>query len=214
MLELPTEPVRLLLVVSILAVNSYTDVARRTVWGGDRRYAALGAAGLALWLLSSPPPLEYLSAVAGVTASLFLWRIKCFGSGDAVLGIVISVTLPSLGGIGFIPVIAVLGSCVMAPLAVVAFNVTLNSAALLWGRRPFAGRGLPVRLAAFCLLHERRDWEKHAIPAEKDGTYTLRPNPIDSEFSTIPGGIVAPAMPMIPFFLGIILAVFAAGFLV
>ena len=120
-----TELIRLLMVLGVLAANSYTDVRRRTVLGGDRHYAGVGGAGLALFLLDGgwADAGALFGMATGVTLALVLYRCRAVASGDCIILLVVSVTLPTALGVPFLPVLAGLLGVTILAFAVVGYNV-------------------------------------------------------------------------------------------
>ncbi|MDE0090993.1 MAG: hypothetical protein OXP12_06520 [Thaumarchaeota archaeon] len=212
-----TELIRLLMVLGVLAANSYTDIRYRTVLGGDRHYALTGGAGFALFLLDGgwADTGALLGLAAGVTLALVLYRCRAVASGDCIILLVISVTLPAASGVSFLPVLAGLLGITILAFAVVAYNVALNvsHAAGLY-RHPAAGRlpfseygtaGAPRRAAAFFAAHHRRPWERHVVRIDdRRGGFSLRATPVGTrgwEKGSGEGRPVMVAAPVIPFLL-------------
>ncbi|MDE0525254.1 MAG: hypothetical protein OXI27_01445 [Thaumarchaeota archaeon] len=160
-----TEPVRLLMVLGVLAANSYTDVRYRTLLGSDYHYALTGAAGLALFLLDGgwSDAGALFGLAAGVTLALVLYRCRAVASGDCVVLLVVSVTLPAASGVPLLPVLAGLLGVTMLAFAVVGYNVVLNVSHVAGlyrhpaaGRLPFATcrtAGALKKAAAFFAAH-------------------------------------------------------------
>ncbi len=212
-----TELVRLLVVLGVLAANSYTDVRYRTILGGDRHYACVGGAGFALFLLDGgwADIGALFGMAAGVTLALVLYRCRAVASGDCVILLVISVTLPAAFGVPFLPVLAGLLAVTMLAFAVVGYNVALNvsHAAGLYrhpaaGRRPFVACDAANTLkkaAAFFTAHHRRPWEKHVVRIDDGrGGLSLRATPVGTrewERGGAEGHPVMVAAPVIPFLL-------------
>lgn len=182
-----TELIRTLMVLGVLAANSYSDVRRRTLIGGDRHYALAGGAGLALFLLGCgwTDAAAVLGMAAGVTLALVLHRCRAVASGDCIIILVFSVTLPAALGVPFLPVLAGLLGITILSFAVVAYNVTLNvsHAAGLYrhpaaGPRPFSAYGTAGTLkkaAGFFTAHHQRVWETHVVPVDdQHGGFSLR----------------------------------------
>lgn len=103
---------------------------------------------------------------AGVTLALMLYRRRAVASGDCVVLLVVSVTLPAASGVSFLPVLAGLLGVTMLAFAVVGYNAALNVShvARLY-RHPAAGRcpfstcitaGALKKAAAFFAAHHRR----------------------------------------------------------
>ena len=213
-----TELIRLLMVVGMLAANSYTDVRYRTILGGDRHYACAGAAGLVLFLLGGgwADAGALLSMAAGVTLALALYRCRAVASGDCIILLVFSVTLPAASGVPFLPVLAGLLGVTMLAFAVVGYNVALNvsHAAGLYrhpaaGRRPFSAcdtAGPLKKAAAFFAAHHKRPWERHVVRIDDGrGGLSLRATPVGTrkweKGGSLEGQPVMVAAPVIPFLL-------------
>ena len=212
-----TETVRLLIVLGMLAANSYTDVRYRTILGGDRHYACAGAAGLALFLLDGgwADAGALFGVAAGVTLALVLYRCRAVASGDCVILLVVSVTLPAALGVPFLPVLAGLLGVTMLAFAVVGYNVALNvsHAAGLYrhpaaGRRPFStcdAAGVLKKTAGFFAAHHRRPWERHVVRIDDGrGGLSLRATSVGTrewERGDGEGRPVMVAAPVIPFLL-------------
>ena len=212
-----TELIRLLMVLGVLAANSYTDIRYRTILGGDWHYALAGAAGLALFLLDGgwADTGALLGLAAGVTLSLALYRCRAVASGDCVVLLVVSVTLPAAPGVPFLPVLAGLLGVTMLAFAVVGYNAALNVShvAGLY-RHPAAGRlpfstcgaaGTLKKAAAFFAAHHRRKWERHVVRIDDGrGGLSLRVTPVGTgewERGDGEGQPVMAAAPVIPFLL-------------
>ena len=213
-----TELVRLLMVLGVLAANSYTDVRYRTVLGGDRHYALVGGAGLVLFLLDGgwADAGALFGTAAGVTLALVLYRCRAVASGDCIILLVVSVTLPTAFGVPFLPVLIGLLGITMLAFAVVGYNVALNAshAAGLYrhpaaGRRPFSAcgaAGILKKTAAFFAAHHRRRWERYAIRIDDGrGGLSLRATPVGTRRWEAGGGegrpVVVVAAPVVPFLL-------------
>ena len=212
-----TETVRLLMVLGMLAANSYTDVRYRTVLGGDRHYACVGGAGLALFLLDGgwADAGALFGMAAGVTLALALYRCRAVASGDCIILLAFSVTLPAASGVPFLPVLAGLLGITVLAFAVVGYNVALNvshTAGLYRhpaaGRRPFSACGAAGALkkaAAFFAAHHRRPWETHVIPVDDQrGGFSLRTTALGKRKWNRDGGVGRPVMvaaPVMPFLL-------------
>ena len=212
-----TELARLLIVLGVLAANSYTDIKYRTILGGDRHYAVVGVTGLALFLLDGgwADAGALFGVAAGVTLALALYRCKAVASGDCVILLVVSVTLPAAFGVPFLPVLAGLLGITILAFAVVGYNVALNVSHVAGlyrhpaaGRRPFAAcgaAGIPKKAAAFFAAHHRRPWERHVIPIDDGrGGFSLRATPVGTrrwKTGVGEGRPVMMAAPVVPFIL-------------
>ncbi len=210
-----TELIRMLMVLGVLAANSYTDVRYRTILGGDRHYVLAGGAGLALFLLDGgwADAGALFGLASGITFALVLYRCRAVASGDCVILLVISVTLPAASGIQFLPVLAGLLGVTILAFAVVTYNVALNVSHVAGlyrhpaaGRRPFStcGKaGAPKKAAAFFAAHHRRPWERHVIRIDDGrGGFSLRATPVGIREWEGGGGQGRPVMvaaPVIPF---------------
>ena len=216
--HMDAELVRLLMVLGMLAANSYTDVRHRTILGGDWHYVAVGGAGLALFVLVDGGWADagaLFGMAAGVTLALVLYRCRAAASGDCVLLLVVSVTLPSAFGVPFLPVlIGLLGVTILA-FAVVAYNVALNVSHVAGvyrhpaaGRHPFSecgAAGIFKKAAAFFAAHHKRPWERHVIRIDDGrGGLSLRATPVGTRRWEKNGGEGLPVMvaaPVVPFLL-------------
>lgn len=212
-----TELIRLLMVLGVLAANSYTDIRYRTVLGGDRHYVPAGGAGLALFLLDGgwADAGALFGLAAGVTLALVLYRCRAVASGDCVVLLVISVTIPTAFGVPFLPVLAGLLGVTILAFAVVAYNVALNVSHVVGlyrhpaaGRRPFSTcetTGALKKAAAFFTAHHRRPWERHVVRIDDGrGGFSLRATPVGTrrwEKDNEEGRPVMVAAPVIPFLL-------------
>ena len=211
------ELIRLLVVLGVLAANSYTDVRYRTVLGGDRHYAAVGGAGLALFLLDGgwADTGALFGMAAGVTLALVLYRCRAVASGDCIILLVVSVTLPTAFGVPFLPVLVGLLGITMLAFAVVGYNVALNVSHVAGlyrhpaaGNRPFSecgAAGTLKKAAAFFAAHHKRPWERHVIRIDNGrGGISLRATPVGTrrwEAGGVEGRPVMVAAPVMPFLL-------------
>ncbi len=212
-----TELIRLLMVMGVLAANSYTDVRYRTVLGDDRHYAAVGGAGLILFLLDGgwADAGALFGTAGGVTLALVLYRCRAVASGDCIILLVVSVTLPTAFGVPFLPVLTGLLGITMLAFAVVAYNVALNVSHVAGlyrhpaaGRRPFStcgAAGVSKRAAALFAAHHKRPWERHVIRIDnRRGGFSLRATPVGTRRWEAGGGEGRPVMvaaPVVPFLL-------------
>ena len=212
-----TELIRLLMVLGVLAANSYTDVRYRTILGSDRHYALAGGAGLALFLLDGGWADMYalFGMAAGVTLALVLYRCRGAAFGDCIILLVVSVTLPVASGAPFLAVVAGLLGLALLSFAIVAYNVVMNvshSAGLY--RHPAAGRlpfsacrdtGALKRAAAFFAAHHKRRWERHMVRIDDGrGGFSLRATPVGTRVWKKGDGVGLPVMvaaPVVPFLL-------------
>ena len=209
---------RLLLVLGLLAANACEDVRRRTLLWGDRHYAAIGTGGLCMFLLVEQgwrDPSATLSMVAGITMALALWRCRGMASGDCVLLLVVSVLLPTYGGIYFVPVFVALLGITLTAFLVVAYNFALNvsQAAMPRGRPPlfskYPNAGKWKRAFAVFAAHEKRAWETHVVPVLEDGRGSFsifRTQQFGQrDWDVVPAGrLVLVAGPMVVFFLTVL----------
>ncbi len=212
-----TELIRLLMVLGVLAANSYTDVRYRTVLGGDRHYALVGGAGLVLFLLDGgwADAGALFGMAAGVTLALVLYRCRGAAFGDCIILLVVSATLPTAFGVPFLPVLAGLLGITILAFAVMGYNVALNAshAAGLY-RHPAAGRlpfsacgdtGTLKKAAAFFAAHHRRRWERHMVRIDDGrGGFSLRATPVGTRIWKKGDGEGRPVMvaaPVVPFLL-------------
>ncbi len=212
-----TELVRLLMVLGVLAANSYTDIRYRTILGSDRHYACMGGVGLALFLLDGgwADAGALFGTAAGVTLALVLYRCRAVASGDCIILLIVSVTLPTAFGVPFLPVLAGLFGITILAFAVVGYNVALNvsHAAGLYrhpaaGRRPFSScgaAGIPKKAAAFFAAHHKRRWERHVVRIDDGrGSLSLRATSVGTrrwETGEGEGRPVMVAAPVVPFLL-------------
>ena len=212
-----TEMIRTLMVLGVLAANSYTDVRYRTVLGGDRHYVLAGGAGFGLFLLDGgwADAGALFGMAAGVTLALVLYRCRAVASGDCVVLLVISVTLPAAFGIPFLPVLAGLLGVTILAFAVVTYNVALNVSHTVGlyrhpaaGSRPFSTcetAGALKKAAAFFAAHHQRPWERHVVRIDDGrGGLSLRATPVGTrewERGGVVGRPVMVAAPVIPFLL-------------
>ena len=206
-----TELARLLIVLGMLAVNSYTDIRYRTILGGDRHYAVVGAAGLILSLADiRQSPDAVFSMVLGVTLSLLLYRSKAVASGDLVILIAVSVSLPSVMGVQLLPVLVTLGGITMLAFSVVAYNLGLNLSRAFCGGgmlfSKYSKAGPHKKVAALFMAHHRRPWETHVVPIEEGDDFSLHVTPFDKiknweKEGGKAGQLVVVAAPVVPFLL-------------
>ena len=224
-----TELVRLLVVLGVLVANSYTDVRYRTILGGDRHYAVVGGAGMALFLLDGGwvDAGALFGMAAGVTLALVLYRCRAVASGDCIILLVVSVTLPAAFGVSFLSVMAGLLGVTILAFAVVGYNVALNVSHAVGlyhhpaaGRRPFAAcgaAGIPKKAAAFFAAHHKRPWERHVVPiGDGRGGFSLRATPVGTRRWEKGGGEGRPVMvaaPVMPFLLAALILILLTSLL-
>lgn len=225
-LPLYLEHGRMLLVLCMLAIDSYGDLRYRTLMGRDRHYMMIGGAGLLMFLL--PGGWQDLNALfsmaAGITIALLLWRIKGLPTGDCIVVMVISVVLPSYGGLYFIPVAVALLGVTAAAVLIVSYNLAMNVWQAASHRR--GASGVPPLFAgypkarpwtrAFCLFaaHYKRPWDRFVVPVWEDGRGSFsiaRTTYFDRrDWDGVPvGRLVVTAAPMNVFFLAVVLLVAA-----
>lgn len=198
---LETEPLRILVALGVLMVNSHSDIMYRSIRGTDAYYALVGSAGLALLLLGGDVLYDLFYAACSATAMLLLWRLKVMASGDAIVMLVISVMIPSAFGVPLVPVIISLAACIMVAAFMVPYNVALNLLSIRRDVPPFArmDRSRLAKAAAFFLAHRKRGWERHVVSIEHDGGFSLTAGMIGKEYETETGRLVATAVPFVPF---------------
>ncbi len=182
------------------------DLRYRTIAGRDLYYVLAGGTGLVLLLLDGGwrQPTEILSMVAGLTLVLILYRFKVVASGDCIILLVVCVSLPSIQGIQFLPVLLVLGSIVLLACSLIMYNLTLNTTQIIRRRSsPFARykETRAKKMAAFLMAHQKRVWEKHVISIEDQNCnkFSLFVIPFDRSWAH--KGLVVIAAPVIPFLL-------------
>ncbi|MDE0265776.1 MAG: hypothetical protein OXK17_01925 [Thaumarchaeota archaeon] len=218
------EHARLLLVLGMLAANSYTDVRFRTVWGADRHYAMLGALGLCIFLFPGGGWQDtgaLMSMAGGITFVLLLWRCRVLASGDSIIMLIVCVTLPEYGGVQFVPILVVLLGVTLTGFAVVAHNLALNTLQYISpdGRSPFdryPAAGPWKRAAALFTAHQKRSWEKYVVPVWEDGRGSFsvrRTQQFDRrDWKAVPAGrLVVVAGPVVPYLLLVVLLIVAAA---
>ena len=215
---------RLALVLGLLAVESYGDLKYRELMGRDRHYAMIGGAGLAMFLLSGGwQDLNALfSMAAGITIALVMWRVRGLAAGDCIILLVVSVTLPSYGGVYFVPVAIALLAITAAAFLIVSYNLVMNVWQAVDCRR--GARGVPPLFAgyprarpwtrAFCLFaaHYKRPWDRFAVPVWEDGRGSfsiMRTTYFDQrDWDSVPvGRLVVTAAPMNVVFLAVLVLV-------
>ena len=218
-----TELVRLLMVLGVLVANSYTDVRHRTILGGDWHYACVGGAGLVLFLLDGgwADTGSLFGMAAGVTLALALYRCRAVASGDCIILLVVSVTLPAASGVPFLPVLAGLFGITILAFVVVGYNMALNVSHVTGlyrhpaaGRRPFSAcgaSGISKKAAAFFTAHHKRPWERHVVPIDDGrGGLSLRATPVGTrrwETGGVEGRPVMVAAPVVPFLLAALILI-------
>ena len=216
------EHARLLLVLCMLAVDSYGDLRYRTLMGRDRHYVMIGGAGLALFLL--PGGWQDLNALfsmaAGITIALLMWRVRGLPTGDCIVVAVMSVVLPSYGGVYFVPVAVTLLAITSAAFLIVSYNLMMNVWQAVSHRR--GAVGVPPLFAeyprarpwtrAFCMFaaHYKRPWDKFTVPVWEDGRGSfsiMRTTYFDRrDWDGVPvGRLVVMAAPMNVLFLAVML---------
>ena len=209
------ELVGLVLVLSVLAADSYSDIRYRHLLGRDRHYILVGAAGLAITLFATPTTTDMLGIVAGVTATFLLYRLKAMASGDCAVMLIVSTALPTLWGIPFVPVFVLLGGITLVAAAVVAYNVLLNISQFFYrvdAMRTSTSEHPLKKAAAFVMTHRMRGWEKYVVCIEdKDGRFSLFGDSPHTrhEWTARPGQLVMVAAPVIPFLLAALLLLVA-----
>lgn len=213
------EIARIALVLGVLAADSYADIRRRSLLGRDCHYAAVGAAGLALTLLSGPTTMDILGMVSGITLTLVIYRLRAMGSGDCVVMLVFSVSLPAALGIPFLPALVLLGGITLVGCAIITYNAALNVSHHM---SPPAAPPPPVRAhllkraAAFAMAHRMRAWERHVVPIEKQGggfsLFGGSPQKPQA-WTASPGQLVMVAAPVVPFLLAALLLLLAGRLL-
>jgi len=207
------EIARICFVLGILAVNTITDLKYRTVFGSDKLYVVLGAVGFVLFLIDSYNDIleSMFWLVVNVTFVLLMWRFKAMASGDIVIMLVFSTTLPIIEGW----VVAPLASSVIAMILILAFsllyNFSLNLHTLYKGQSLFSQYKASVfkKIFSIGLVHQRRNWERHCISVEKGDGFSILTSPIGKKFST-KMELVTPAVPCIPFLFVTFLIILAA----
>ena len=235
------ELARLFIVFVILVLNSYTDIKYRTVWGRDRHYLVISLTGIAILLVSMMITYEnndnlthntnvkltneIFSMSASITLALILYRCKAVASGDTIIILAMSVILPSVFDVYFLPCLVALGAIFVLGVAIVSYNVILNVSWIVSSRthsppasaqlQPYGSKNTLTcvirHVALFFMAHKRRVWERHVISIEDGkGDFSLFKHPFeshtneqrwDSVSSDKYGELVMVAAPVVPFLL-------------
>lgn len=241
------ELARLFMVFAILVVNSYTDIKYRTVWGRDRHYLVISVAGIAILLASMTITHEnddntahntnlkitneIFSMSAGITLAMILYRCKAVASGDTIIILTISVILPSIFDVYFLPCLVVLGAVFVLGVAIVSYNVILNVSWIVSPRtQPLPASTQPQqygskntlmctikRVSLFFMAHRRHAWEKYVVSIEDGkGSFSLFKHPFenhtndqrwDNVSSDRHGELVMVAAPVVPFLLFVFICI-------
>jgi len=202
------ELVRILIVLGVLSVNTFSDLKYRTNYGKDRWYLILGIIGFSLLVFESLDSTEdtlwmILMVVINMTIVLVLWRINLAASGDIIILALIAVTLPVISGGVLLILVIVLVSAVVSAVFGVGYNYALNFITL-YHREPLFTKyneSIIKKFITFGLAHKKRSWGKYVISIEKDDGFSITSNPIGKEFSVKNGELVSPGIPLVPFML-------------
>ncbi|MCJ8306542.1 MAG: hypothetical protein HRU07_05770 [Nitrosopumilus sp.] len=211
------EIIRLCFVIGLLAINSFADFKYRTIFGSDKIYASLGIAGFTLLMFDSffadDVMWALFMAVINITFVLFFWRIKMLASGDVLVMLLISVTMPVWNDWVLVVPASLITAYIISGISGLFYNLFLNFETLFRHESLFEKYSASIikKIITFGIAHKRRCWEKHTISIEKGTGFSLTSSPYDKEFSKIDGQLVSPAIPLIPFVLisfGLILLFF------
>ena len=219
------EDVRAAAVICMLAASAYTDIRRRVLAGRDRHYIAAGAAGCATFLVAEngwQDPLAIFSMFAGITVAFLFWRLGAAAPGDTAILLAASVMLPAYNGIYFVPVIIALLAVPMLCVVMAAGNLALNASQYLMpcGRPPlfaaYPGAGALKRMFCVFWVHGKRPWIKHVLPVSDDGRGSfsfLRITSFGREHwgDVEDGRLVVLCLPVVPFFLAVLVLVVVAA---
>jgi hypothetical protein len=199
------EIVRIIFVFGLLAVNSFTDFRQRVIFGNDKLYVILGAVGLTLLVIDSLDSIFFTMflVVANITFVLLVWRFKMVASGDIIILLVVSVTLPVLNEWVILPIFVAIGASIINVLVSFVYNSSLNFMTLFEGRSVFGGYRAHIikKFFAFGVIHQKRNWEKHVMSVQNKDSFSLFTVPFDKEFSAKRGELVSVILPFIPFML-------------
>lgn len=222
------EDARLAVVLCILVITSYTDIRRRELTAYDRPYLIAGGACFAVFMVAEggwQDTLAWFSVVVGMSLALGFWRLRVMGNGDVLIIVVISVSLPEYGGIPFVPAGVVLLGFFMIAFLAPMYNLVLNASHYVMPRgrpplfAPYPRAGFFRRAGCMFTAHAKRPWEKFVVPVKGDGngSFTFwNTTPVGNrEWGNVETGrLVMVGVPIIPFFLSIlILTVIASQYL-
>lgn len=196
-----TEIFRIAFVLGILAVNTFTDLRSRTIFGNDKLYLVLGIAGLSLLVIDKFDVVALFWICLNLTVIAIAWRVKTLiASGDLIVYLVMAFTIPMES------FFIVIGAFVIQVIFGVLYNWTLNIKTLHDGKPLFTKyKESKIKKAiAFSLFHQKRNWEKHVVSVEKGKRFSLTSSPMNQKFN-VKDGLVQTGFPFMAFMLAALL---------
>ena len=192
-----------------LAYASCHDVGSRKV--GDATWLFAGAAGVAMALASGQAASEAVSLLLGALAATACSRLRLFSGGDCLCLVALAAVLPYVSGVP--AVLAVVPMAVLlCPACGAAICIAHNLPDLARGRLFPGVKTSPAGKAlAFFLVYRYRKGKRLATGAREGRGMIFLPASLHPRQGDEPGGLVAPAVPVIPIFLASLVLLLLPG---
>ena len=164
------EPIRIILLVSMLGVAAAFDVKTRKI--PDIVWLVFGGIGAVLyaWDYHTITPYHTITIFTSVFAGLLLWRWNIAGIADSFAIIAITVILPVHYEFVMMPIIILMMAFFLASIFVTIYNMALNLSDVIRSKKMdvFYEFSEPKyrKILAFLVVHRKREHEKFFIPME------------------------------------------------
>ena len=199
------EIVKIIFLLSFLAVNSYFDIRKRFVYGDKKFNALIGLTALCLIIYGylDEPNLDILSILVPLVIFIPLMIIKKIPTGDIIIIAIMIVILPSTQIIPLFAFFAILFAGLLFFAYFIGHNVILNSITL-WNRNSLFGTDtIPIydKFFYFFLVHKKRSWEQYIEPIPFGNKKSLLKSRTYIEHNIRNDTIVSSLLPFTPFLL-------------
>jgi len=170
------EPLRILLLVSMLGIAAAFDVRSRRI--PDVIWLVFGGIGAVLyaWDYDGITPYHVITIFTSVFVGMMLWKWKIAGLADTFAILTMAVILPVHYEFVMMPIMILLVAFLMVVTFVTLYNVFLNLSDIIRSRKMdiFSEFSEPKykKIFAFVAVHRKRKHEKFVIPAENSISMT------------------------------------------
>ena len=164
------EPIRIILLVSMLGAAAAFDVKTRKI--PDIVWLVFGGIGAVLytWDHHIITPYHIITIFTSVFAGLMLWRWNIAGIADSLAIIAITVILPVHYEFVMMPIIILMMAFFLASIFVTIYSIALNLSDVIRSKKMdvFSEFSEPKyrKILAFLVVHRKRKYEKFFIPME------------------------------------------------
>ena len=170
------EPLRILLLVSMLGIAAAFDVRSRKI--PDGIWLVFGGIGAVLyaWDYDEITPYHVITIFTSVFAGMMLWKWNIAGLADTFAILTMAVILPVHYEFVMMPIMILVVAFFLVVTFVTLYNVFLNLSDIIRSRKMdiFSEFSEPKykKIFAFVAVHRKRKYEKFVIPTENSMSMT------------------------------------------